>query len=66
MREVDHREVLAMLSSGAQILDVLPAHEFNRAHIKGALHLPLGRILTDAPATLDRSSRVVVYCRDSL
>ena len=44
MREVDHREVLAMLS-GAQIVDVLPAQEYNGAHIKGAVHIPLPRIL---------------------
>jgi len=66
MRQVDHREVLAMLSGGAQIVDVLPSHEFNGAHIKGAIHIPLRQILTDAPASLERSRRVVVYCRDSL
>ena len=66
MRQVDHREVLAMLSAGAQIVDVLPAHEYNRAHIKGAIHIPLRRILADAPAMLHRSLPIVVYCRDSL
>ena len=66
MREVDHREVLAMLSAVAQILDVLPAQEYNGAHVKGAVHIPLPRILADAPMLLDRSQRTVVYCRDSL
>jgi len=66
MRQVDHREVLAMLSADAQIVDVLPSHEFSTAHISGAIHIPLRRILADAPASLDCSRRVVVYCRDSL
>ncbi len=66
MRQVDHREVLAMLSAGAQIVDVLPSHEFNSGHISGAIHIPLRNILTDASASLDRSRRTVVYCRDSL
>jgi rhodanese-related sulfurtransferase len=66
MRQVDHREVLAMLSADAHIVDVLPSHEFSAAHIKSAIHIPLGKILTDAAASLDRSRRVVVYCRDSL
>ena len=66
MRAVDHREVLAMLSAVAQIVDVLPAQEYNGGHIKGAVHIPLRRILTDAPTLLDRSRRIVVYCRDSL
>jgi rhodanese-related sulfurtransferase len=55
-----------MLSSGAQIVDVLPTHEYATAHIHGAIHIPVGRILHDAPALLDRSRPVVVYCRDSL
>jgi len=66
VREVDHRDVLAMLSAGAQIVDVLPAQEYNETHIKGAAHIPLRRILADAPTLLDRSQRTVVYCRDSL
>jgi len=66
VREVGHCEVLAMLSAGAQIVDVLPAQEYNGAHIKGAVHIPLRRILADAPSLLDRSRRTVVYCRDSL
>jgi rhodanese-related sulfurtransferase len=55
-----------MLSGGAQIVDLLPAQEYNGAHIKGAVHIPLPRVLTDAPALLDRSRPTVVYCRDSL
>jgi rhodanese-related sulfurtransferase len=66
VRQVIHREVRRLLASGAQIVDVLPSHEFSAAHIKGAIHLPLRRVLADAPAKLDRSRPVIVYCRDSL
>ncbi len=55
-----------MLSSGAQVVDALPTHEYATAHIRGAIHIPVGRILRDAPALLDRTRPVVVYCRDSL
>ena len=56
-----------MLASGAaQVVDVLPSHEYNAAHVRNAIHIPLGDILRDAPAKLDRSRPVVVYCRDSL
>ncbi len=55
-----------MLSSGTQIVDALPSHEHKTAHIRGAIHIPVGHILRDAPALLDRSRPVVVYCRDSL
>jgi rhodanese-related sulfurtransferase len=67
VREIQHRELVAMLASGAaQIVDVLPSHEYNTAHIRSAIHIPLGRIFRDAPAKLDRKRPVVVYCRDCL
>ncbi|MFZ0678326.1 MAG: rhodanese-like domain-containing protein [Candidatus Binatus sp.] len=55
-----------MLPSGVQVVDALPTHEYATAHIRGAIHIPVGRILRDAPALLDRTRPVVVYCRDSL
>lgn len=55
-----------MLTSGVQIIHALPSHEYNAAHIRGAVHIPVGRILHDAPGSLDPKRTVVVYCRDSL
>jgi rhodanese-related sulfurtransferase len=66
VREIQHRELLRMLSSGAQVVDALPSHEYQRTHIRGAIHIPVGRVLRDAPTLLDRARPVVVYCRDSL
>jgi rhodanese-related sulfurtransferase len=66
VREILHRELLRMFSTGAQVVDALPSHEYRTAHIRGAIHIPVGRILRDAPSSLDRSRPVVVYCRDSL
>ncbi len=66
MREIRHRELLLMRTFGVQIVDVLPSREYDTAHIRGAIHIPVGRILRDAPKLLDRKRSVVVYCRDSL
>jgi rhodanese-related sulfurtransferase len=66
VREIQHRELLQMLSAGVQIVDVLPSHEYQSTHIRGAIHLPVGRILPDALKSLDSGRPVVVYCRDSL
>jgi len=66
VREIQHREFLKLLSSGVQIVDVLPSHEYDTAHIRGAIHIPVGRILRDATTLLDRARPIVVYCRDSL
>jgi rhodanese-related sulfurtransferase len=67
VREIQHRELATMLTAGiAQIVDVLPSREYSTAHIRGAIHIPLRRILSDAPLSLNRARSVVVYCRDSL
>ena len=66
MREIQHRELLRMLSAGSQVVDALPSHEYDAAHLRGAIHIPVGNILRDAPTLLDRARPVVVYCRDSL
>jgi rhodanese-related sulfurtransferase len=66
VREVAHRDVARLASAGAQIIDVLPGREYDTAHIRGAIHLPLRRVIGDAPRVLDRARPVVVYCRDSL
>jgi molybdopterin/thiamine biosynthesis adenylyltransferase/rhodanese-related sulfurtransferase len=63
--EVDPREVhdLAASGNGAVIVDVREQHEFEEAHIPGAVHVPRGhlesRIETAAP---DKSQRVILYC----
>jgi rhodanese-related sulfurtransferase len=66
VRVVDHREVQKVIAAGGQIVDVLPAHEFRAGAIRGAIHLPLPRLLDDAEHTLDQNQPVVVYCRDCL
>jgi rhodanese-related sulfurtransferase len=67
VREIQHQELATMrASSAAQIVDVLPSHEYDAAHLRGAIHVPLRNLLRDAPAMLDRARPVVVYCRDCL
>jgi len=66
MKIVDHLGVLSALRSGAQIVDVLPGHEYRSAHIRGALHLPLPRLFSGADEVLAKDRPVIVYCRDAL
>ena len=51
---------------GAQIVDALPAHEYHPVHLPGAIHLPLAKLLREAPQKLAHDLPIVVYCRDSL
>jgi rhodanese-related sulfurtransferase len=66
VRVVDHREVLSVIAAGGQVVDVLPAHEYRIAAIRGAIHLPLPKLLHNAEHALDRKRPIVVYCRDCL
>jgi rhodanese-related sulfurtransferase len=60
------RNDLRMLTEhGAQLVEVLPAEEYDWAHLPGAVNIPLKEL--DARAgELDRSRAVIVYCNDFL
>lgn len=67
MLVVTHREVLALVQSGAaDIVETLPLHEYRTVHICGAIHLPLPHLWRDAREALSPARPIVVYCRDSL
>jgi rhodanese-related sulfurtransferase len=64
---VDRAELQRLVEAGAQLVEVLPEHEYNEEHLPGALHLPLKRLDPDSARTLlDVSRPVVVYCWDTL
>jgi rhodanese-related sulfurtransferase len=64
-REIDREQVRRFMEQGAQIVDVLPAHDYLEEHLPGAINLPLRRIEAEASQVLDPSRPVVVYCADS-
>ena len=60
---IERRELQALTGRGAQLVEVLPADEYDWAHLPGAINLPLKEL--DARASqLDRSRAVIVYCHD--
>jgi rhodanese-related sulfurtransferase len=58
-------EVRRLTSQDAQLVEVLPADEYDWAHLPGAVNLPL-KELDAGTGQLDRSRPVIVYCHDSL
>jgi rhodanese-related sulfurtransferase len=54
-----------LTGQGAQLLEVLPAEEYEWAHLPGAVNVPLEK-MDAAVGQLDRSRPVIVYCHDSL
>jgi rhodanese-related sulfurtransferase len=62
---IGREELRKLTGQQAQLVEVLPADEYDWAHLPGAVNLPLKEL--DARAgQLDRSRPVIVYCHDSL
>ena len=57
-------EVKRLLERGAQLIDVLPATDFETDHLPGAINIPLKKLTPSAVAGLDRNRPVIVYCDD--
>jgi rhodanese-related sulfurtransferase len=58
-------ELLELTGQGAQLIEVLPADDYDWAHLPGAINLPLKQLDIGA-GQLDRSRQVIVYCNDFL
>ncbi|MGH2756076.1 MAG: rhodanese-like domain-containing protein [Actinomycetota bacterium] len=50
----------------AQLVEVLPADDFNYEHIAGAVNLPLKELDAEAARSLDGDRPVIFYCNDFL
>ena len=63
---VDVKQVQALLAEGAQVLEVLPAEEYEEQHLPGAINIPLKELDAGTASVLDRKRPVIVYCWDSV
>ena len=59
---VDLPALRRLLDVGAQLVEVLPRHEYGEQHLPGAVNIPLKELDTARAGGLDRSRPVVVYC----
>lgn len=65
-KAIDRHQLLELLDTGAQLVEVLPRHEYDEEHLPDAIHLPLKSLNAETAATLDRNRPVIVYCWDGL
>ncbi len=63
-QDIDRVQVQRLAAEGAQLLDVLPAREYDDFHLPGAINLPLKALDRAAAAKLDRTKAVITYCYD--
>ena len=64
LTDIDRREVLNLMKQDVPIVDVLPEEEYRKAHLAGAIHIPLGEIGRDTADRLDPTQPLIVYCYD--
>ncbi len=48
----------------AQLVEVLPAPEFEEEHLPGAISIPLNQLGRESVGQLDLERPVIVYCYD--
>jgi rhodanese-related sulfurtransferase len=61
---IQREQLTDLVKTGAQLVEVLPANEYDEEHLPGAVNIPLKEIDREAPTRLDRNVPVIVYCWD--
>jgi rhodanese-related sulfurtransferase len=62
---IDRNEVQRLVAEEqAQLVEVLPAAEFEEEHLPGAINIPLKELNRETARQLDRQRPVIVYCHD--
>jgi len=65
-RDIDRNEVRRLLNQDVQLVEVLPAEEYEQEHLPGAINIPLKELTRSAAERLRRDGPVIVYCNDVL
>ena len=61
---ISRDELQQRINEGAPLVEVLPAREFARVHLPGAINIPLAKLSEKTTEGLDRKKPTVVYCYD--
>jgi rhodanese-related sulfurtransferase len=57
-------DVKRLIAQGAQLVDVLPAEDYEVDHLPSAVNIPLKQLDARTTAQLDPSRPIIVYCDD--
>jgi rhodanese-related sulfurtransferase len=61
---ISRDELQQQINGGAHLVEVLPAEEFARAHLPGAINIPLAKLTEKTIASLDKKNATIVHCYD--
>jgi rhodanese-related sulfurtransferase len=62
--DISARQLRELLEQQVQLVEVLPAGEYEEEHLPGAINIPLKSFTSENLSQLDRYKPVVVYCWD--
>lgn len=62
---IDRGQLQDLVDRGAQLVEVLPAKEYEEDHLPGARSIPLRDVNRESAATLDPKRPIIVYCWDT-
>lgn len=62
---IARERVRELIDEGAQVVEVLEAEQYRRAHLPGAIHIFARDLTRERADELDRDRPVVVYCSDN-
>ena len=63
---IEIEQLQELLAGNAQLVEVLPAEEYEELHLPGAVSIPLKQLDAETTHRLDRKNPVIVYCWDYL
>lgn len=63
-QDVTRDELQQLVAQGAQLVEVLPANEYQEDHLPSAINLPLRKLEKEARSVLDPDRALIVYCWD--
>jgi rhodanese-related sulfurtransferase len=63
-RAVDRNQVKELAAAGARLVEVLPSKEYARAHLPGAINIPLTKLNRKSVAGWSENEPIIVYCYD--
>ena len=61
---INRDELRQRVNDGAHLVEVLAAKEFARAHLPGAINIPLAKLSEKTVASLDKKNATIVHCYD--
>lgn len=62
--DINRKDVQRLVEDGAQLVEVLPAEEYNEAHLPRAINIPLKKLDAQSVKQLDPARPVITYCHD--